>query len=123
VQSRYAEDQLPLDIIMSLKNLCLAGLSIATLSLSGCALLKPSSLVNLQYSSIDKLVMECQTRSRFTTPYVAGEVIQSDSYALISMSAEPPANSQKGELCIVDKRHGNIEITSTDELSFSGSVL
>ena len=98
MQRRYAKDQLPLDIIMSLKNLCLAGLSIATLSLSGCALLKPSSLVNLQYSSIDKLVMECQTRSRFTTPYVAGE---------------------KGELCIVDKRHGNIEITSTDELSFS----
>ena len=108
---------------MPMKNLCLAGLSIAALGLSSCALLKPSSLVNLQYSSTEKLVMECQTRSRFTTPYVAGEVIQSDSYALISMSAEPPANTQKGELCIVDKRSGNIEITSTDQLSFSWSVL
>ena len=104
---------------MSFKNLCFSSCSIAILGLSGCSLLKPASLLNLQYSSTEKLVMECQTRSRFTTPYVAGEVIQSDSYALISMSAEPPANTQKGELCIIDKRSGRIEITATDQLSFS----
>ena len=104
---------------MTNKTLRLTTLAIAAIVLSGCASLKPSSLLNLQYSTTEELVMECQTRSQFTTPYVAGDIIQSKSYALVSMTAEPPAITQKGELCIVDKRSGYIEITSTDQLSFS----
>ena len=104
---------------MFIKKLTAISLTFTALTFGGCSLLKPATIFNLQYSDTEMMVMECQTRSQFTTPYVAGEVIQTDSYALISMSAEPPANSQKGELCIVDKRSGNIEITSTDQLSFT----
>ena len=95
------------------------GISIMALGLSACSALKPSNLINLQYTDTEQLMMECQTRSQFTTPYIAGDVIQTERYALISMSAEPPANAQKGELCIIDKRNHHLEITSTDQLSFS----
>lgn len=66
----------------------------------------------------------CLKNSSYSHPQVSGKIIDTEKYMLITMLNQQHTHASannttgKGELCIVSKQNGDIDITAIDRLRF-----
>lgn len=63
----------------------------------------------------------CLEKSRLYQPSVVGQIIDSPSYALVTVQ-KTSQSVRGGELCIVNKINHRVEVTAIDDLQFMSST-
>lgn len=69
--------------------------------------------------TVNDYVQACVTRSRLVDPQLAGQVIESPRYALITLQQRESMRPMNGgELCIINKVTQVVDLTAIDNLRF-----
>lgn len=64
----------------------------------------------------------CMLKSSFSKPKVSGQVIDTPNYMLVTLINAQHASDTNGELCIIDKQAGQVEITRVNQLRFLSNL-